>query len=478
MTRRGSHRSGGATQKPNILLLVADDQGPWALGASGNEEIRTPCLDALAARGARFLNFYATSPVCSPARASILTGEMPGRHGVQDWVLPRRPGAPPERYLARQETFVHHLARAGYRTGLFGKWHLGEVSKPQSGFERWLALEESHGPYLDATFVSDRPGDECRGYVTDVIARYAAQFACDSDSRPFFASVNFTAPHHPWVGQHPQRFLDLYEDCAFRSCPQGERSQQLHQSLAPAVRKALADPRPSLIGYFAAVTAMDTAIRLMLDMLERAGRRERTAVIFTSDNGYSCGHGGIWGKGNATWPLNLSENSVKVPLIVDWPEAFEAGHVCPLPASAYDIWPTLLALADIEHDGRDKPGQDLAHHVRQCTGAGPRPVSVYDEYGAARMMRKGRYKLVLRWPDGPHELHDLELDPEERRNRWRDPRHAALRADLERELVTWFARYADAPWDARRTGITGTGQGAPLSSRDRFGDLAVDDARP
>lgn len=448
--------------RPNIMLLVADDQGPWALGAAGNDEITTPCLDSLAARGTRFSDFYCTSPVCSPARASILTGEMPGRHGVLDWVLPRASGAQAQRYLDGQETFVHHLAGAGYRTGLFGKWHLGDASAPQSGFERWVALEESHGPYVDAPFVSDRPADDCRGYVTDVIARHAAQFASEDDPRPFFASVNFTAPHHPWIGQHPQRFLDLYADCAFTSCPQDRRSPDLHDSLAPAVQSALSEPRPSLVGYFAAVSAMDAAIQAVLDALEAAGTRDNTVVVFTSDNGYSCGHRGIWGKGNATWPLNLSENSVKVPMIIEWPGAFRPGHVCRQPASAYDIWPTLLALAGVTDAGADKPGRDLAHHEGLCPDDPLRPVSVYDEYGAARMVRKGRHKLVLRWPGGPHEMYDLDVDPDERQNLWDDPRQGAVRAELERDLEQWFARYANAPWDARGLGVTGTGQGAPL----------------
>jgi choline-sulfatase len=443
-------------QRLNVVLLVADDLGSWALGCYGNTEILTPHLDALAERGTLYSDFYCTSPVCSPARASLLTGHMPSVHGVHDWIA-RSPGAGRSpSFLDGQETFVDVLSASGYRTGLFGKWHLGDASTAHAGFERWLALEASHGPYIDADFVTDDPDDDVRGYVTDVIADRAIDFvrATEHDDRPFLASVNFTAPHHPWVDQHPERITSLYDDCNFASCPQESPHPWMHQSLAPAVRDAYRDPRPSLVGYFAAVTAMDEAIGRILENVEAAGLAESTVIVFTSDNGFHCGQQGIWGKGNSTWPLNVYERSVKVPCIVAGP-GWAEGQTSRAVTSAYDIFPTVLEVAGLATDSPERPGMPLPRSASTPEAGG---AVVCDEYGDTRMIRRGHHKLVLRYPEGPCELYDLRADPQELRNQYDDPAAATVRRELTAQLEDWFERYASGPYDARRYEVTGRGQ--------------------
>ncbi|WP_104129495.1 sulfatase [Cryobacterium sp. N21] len=440
---------------PNIILLVADDLASWALPSYGNAEMVTPNIDALAARGVRYANYYTASPVCSPARASMLTGQMPSTHGVVDWIAPPPKGERSDSFLEGQETYVERLEEAGYCAGLFGKWHLGDASYPAAGFTRWLALEGSHGPYYDADFVSDAVGDDTSGYVTDVIADAAIAFLESfSDShQPFLASINFTAPHHPWVGQHPDRFTALYTDCAFESCPQEDAHPWTHPSLAPAVQRAVADPRPSLVGYFAAVSAMDDAIGRILTSLDDLGLTEETVVIFTSDNGFQCGQHGIWGKGNSTWPLNVFENSVKVPCIVTGP-GWSAGAVIDQPCSAYDLFPTLLKIAGAPMSDSVFPGRPLITDANEPRG----DVVVCDEYGETRMIRRGNDKFVHRFPDGPHELYDLASDPNERNNLVGRPEFESIRRALEDGLLSWFSHYANGPYDARFLSVTGRGQ--------------------
>ena len=455
--------------QPNVVLFLADDLGPWALGAAGNPEIETPHLDALAAGGTRFTDFYCTSPVCSPARASLLTGELPSRHGVLDWILPRSADGGLDDFLAGRATYPEALATAGYRTGLFGKWHLGDASTPRAGFEEWLALEASHGPYQDAEFVTTE-GKTVRinGYVTDVIADHAIDFLTSGDGRPSYASVHFTAPHHPWVGQHPDDLTGRYDDCVFDSVPQESRHPWTHPKLAPAVQDALTDPRPSLVGYFAAVTGMDRAIGRILAAIDAAGLRDDTVIIFLSDNGYSCGQHGFWGKGNGTFPLNLYQESVVVPMIISGP-GLPSGRVCERPAGGYDLAPTILDLAGLD-PGWPGPGRSLGPVLRG-EATDDREVVVYDEYGAARMIRRGADKLIMRHPDGPDELYDLAADPGERTNLIDDPARVELITDLRRELAAWFAEHSDRSLDGRRHDVTGRGQGrrliapAPLGSR-------------
>lgn len=442
-------------QPPNIILLVADDLASWALPAYGNAEMITPHIDALAARGVRYANYYTASPVCSPARASMLTGQMPSSHGVVDWIASPPEGERSQSFLEGQETYVERLAASGYTAGLFGKWHLGDASYPAAGFTRWLALEGSHGPYRDAEFVSDLIGEDTSGYVTDVIADAAIAFieSFSESSGPFLASINFTAPHHPWVGEHPDRFTDLYVDCAFESCPQEEPHPWTHPSLAPAVQRAIADPRPSLVGYFAAVSAMDDAIGRIMSSLNDSGMAADTVVVFTSDNGFQCGQHGIWGKGNSTWPLNVFENSVKVPCIVAGP-GWPTGALIDQPSSAYDLFPTLLEIAGAPMSDSVFPGMPLLRDARESRG----DVVVCDEYGDTRMIRRGDSKFVHRFPDGPHELYDLASDPDERNNLVDRPEFDRMRRELENGLHSWFSRYASGPYDARFLSVTGRGQ--------------------
>ena len=138
---------------PNILFILSDDQGPWAMGCSGNPEIRTPNLDRLAASGIRFENFFCTSPVCSPSRASLITGRIPSQHGVHDWIRAgNMPGEHQQEseaidYLAGQLAYTEILAANGYICGLSGKWHLGDSINSQKGFSHWYVHERGGGPY-------------------------------------------------------------------------------------------------------------------------------------------------------------------------------------------------------------------------------------------------------------------------------------------------------------------------------------------
>src|SRR4029079_12513464 len=145
-------------QRPNVLFIISDDQGTWALGCGGNGEIRTPVLDRLAGDCVRFDNFFCVSPVCSPARASLLTGDIPSRHGVHDWIRIGSVGPQRVDYLAGQTLVTDVLAGRGYRCGLVGKWHLGASDVPRPNFVTWFAHPSGMGPYYGASMIDhDRP---------------------------------------------------------------------------------------------------------------------------------------------------------------------------------------------------------------------------------------------------------------------------------------------------------------------------------
>jgi len=446
--------------RPNILLIVSDDQGAWALGCAGNDEIRTPVLDDLARNGVRFANFFCTSPVCSPARASLLTGDIPSRHGVHDWIRVGSVGANRVDYLAGQTLVTDVFAAAGYRCGLVGKWHLGASDVPRPNFVKWFAHQSGMGPYYGAPMIDhDRP---CTvdGYLSDALADVACDFLRDEARRPepFWLSLCFTAPHYPWIDSHPKAYTDLYADCAFASCPD-EPPHPWFIGGNAALDKGRRERRASLIGYFAAVSAMDAAIGRVLAELDAQGLAQSTLVVFMGDNGMNCGHHGIWGKGNGTRPQNMYDTSVRVPCIASQPGRIPAGRTSEALLSGYDLFPTLVEYAGIRCDSeRPKPGRSFRGVLDGRDDMEEAPVVVFDEYGPVRMVRTRDWKYVHRHPDGPHELFDLAADPGERTNRIADPAAAAMRESLARRLDDWFSVYVDPIRDGVDKGVTGCGQ--------------------
>ncbi|WP_309128205.1 sulfatase-like hydrolase/transferase [Microbacterium sp.] len=460
---------------PNLVVIVSDDQGPWALGAAGNHEIRTPVLDDLARRGVRLERFFCASPVCSPARASLLTGRIPSAHGVHDYLDGAHAGPTSRDHLQGLPTLTDALADAGYRLGLSGKWHLGASDVPRRGFVHWYALEGGGSPYHRAVMYRDGVPEHVTGYLTDVIADDAAAFidAEQEHDTPFFLAVNFTAPHKPFAGQHPDEYTDVYRDCAFETCPQ-EQPHPWLQTLHGAPIGGEVDTREALIGYFAAVTAMDAAIGRILERLRAHGIEDDTVVVFLSDNGFSCGQHGFWGKGNGTFPMNMYDESVMVPFIISAPGMLPQGAVSDRLLSAYDLPATLLDLLGLDAGPFESgPGRSFAGMLRgEDTDEAERPVVVHSEYGPVRMIRTGDRKYVHRHPYGPHELYDLTTDPRERDNLVDDPARADEIARMRRMLRDWFAAYSVADADGQSLPVFGAGQIRPLDD-DPLGAFAL-----
>jgi len=475
----GSARSGAGDERPHVIFILTDDQGPWAAGCCGNPEIRTPNIDSLARSGVLFTNFFVATPVCSPSRATFLTGRIPSQHGIHEWVYPEVMVGPQAKVLIGDEVgYTDVMAEHGYVCGISGKWHLGDCLKPTHSFSFWYVHQLGGGPYNNAPMVrAGRPINE-PGYVTDRITDEALNFidAHAQDARPFYLSVHYTAPHSPWTG-HPQDIVDSYDGCPFLSCPQEPR----HPWAGDLTTRCLGN-REMLKGYFAAVTAMDANVGRILRRLEELGLTERTLVIFVSDNGFSCGHHGFWGKGNGTHPRNMYENSIKVPFIVSrpgglrpaWPAGARRGDSTlrsggdlgtasqetrrvaegrrvDAMVSAYDFFPTLLDYLDLPlPEGRNLPGRSF---LPLLTGRADRvndKVVVFDEYGPVRMIRTEEWKYVGRHPDGPHDLYHLTEDPDERRNLADDPAYNKVKAELKAEMEAWFARYVTAEHDGLR----------------------------
>lgn len=462
----------------NVLYILADDQGSWAMRCAGARELHTPNLDRLAREGMRFENFYCASPVCSPARASLLTGTIPSSHGVHDWLRSGNVDAAkfakqgeenpygryaderePIQYLKGRTCYTDVLREKGYSCALSGKWHLGDSINPQHGFSRWFTIGKGgcyyyHPDIVENGDITVRHGE----YVTDLITDRALDFMGElaAGPEPFYLSVHYTAPHSPWeAAQHPKRLIELYDDCAFTDTPDVPD----HPDMTTGPVYGTPKRKENLRGYYAAITAMDEGIGRLLDRLDELGLQENTLVIFNGDNGMSMGHHGIWGKGNGTFPQNMFESSVKVPFIARCPGLIPAGRVCEDLISALDFFPTLLETLGL-HSKADAalPGRSFLPALRGEPMPEGQGVVVYEEYGPVRMLRTRQYKYIHRYPYGPHELYDLEQDPGEERNLLGDPAMDEVVVSMRARLQAWFSRYADPARDGLYENVTGLGQ--------------------
>ena len=435
--------------KTNVLFILSDDQGPWAAGCYGNTEIHTPNLDRLAATGTRFQDFFVATPVCSPSRATLLTGRIPSQHGVHDWIRDGNFGPDALRYMEGEVAYTDIMARNGWTCGLAGKWHLGDSQIPQHGFTDWFVHQRGGGPYNNASMVRNGQLINQPGYVTDAITDEGLRMmeAYADQGHPFYLSVHYTAPHDPWIGEHPQAIVDSYDDCAFETCPQEPRHPWARKERDPFSYGSLGN-REALKGYFASITAMDENIGRLIDRLEELGLRESTLIVFLSDNGFSCGHHGFWGKGNGTSPRNMYENSIKVPAIFSHPGRIPEGGVDCSMVSAYDFMPTLLEYLDLPlPNGRNLPGSSFVPALEGRPFQGREDVVVFDDYGPVRMVRTREWKYVYRHSHGPHDLYDLVSDPDERLNLANDPEQEGRIRELRARMDEWFARYVDPKRD-------------------------------
>lgn len=460
---------------PNIVFILSDDQGAWAMHCAGTPELYTPNLDRLAREGVRFSDFYCASPVCSPARASILTGRMPSAHGVHDWIRSGNVDSKkyaqagrenpyggyadetePIAYLDGMPAYTDMLRQAGYTCALSGKWHLGDSVRPQHGFDSWYTIGKGgcfyyHPDIVENGEITVRHGE----YVTDLITDRACEDIdrLSQGDRPFYLSVHYTAPHSPWESeQHPKKWIDYYDKCTFDSIP--DIPDDPDMTFGPVY--GTSKRHENLRGYFSAISAMDEGIGRILDALEKHGILDDTLIIFTADNGMSMGHHGIWGKGNGTFPCNMFDTAVKVPFLLRYPALVsKPGTVIDAMVSACDIYPTLADFVG----GECPEGLCGTSFLPALRGEkGREHIVIVDEYGPVRMLRTREWKYVHRYPYGPHCLFDLVNDPGEEHNVVDDPANAARVVEMRRELEQFFLRYGDPALDGSSEGVTGSGQ--------------------
>jgi choline-sulfatase len=291
------------TNKLNIILFLTDDHAQWALGCNGNDELRTPNLDYLSDRGVNMLNAFTPVPVCSPARACLLTGRLASQHGLHDYLKSSDPEVKRITWLKDETTLAQILSEAGYQTGLSGKWHLGNDIQPQPGFDYWFCTGIDYPIYHEGPHTFSENGEPVRigGQITQAITEHALKFLRNlKEEQPFFLVVGHYATHSPWSG-HPERLVESYRTCSFADIPDDPMYPFGRQNLesTDATRN---HPGEAKAQYYAAVTQIDEGVGRVMDELDAQDLRDDTLIIYTSDHGLNCGHHGIWGRGMEHFP--------------------------------------------------------------------------------------------------------------------------------------------------------------------------------
>jgi arylsulfatase A len=425
-----------APVRPNVILIVIDDMGWRDSAVYGSPLYETPAIDRLAKDGARFTQFYAASPVCSPTRASLMTGQYPARVGITDWIGGSDTGIvqpPPnaDHLPLEHVTLGEAFAETGYATGYIGKWHLGvgPYMPSRQGFGFTKAVNNAGQPasyffpYKDpkweAVSVPDLEDGREGEYLTDRLTDEAIRFLEQRRTQPFFLVLAHYAVHTPIQAQADLK--TKYETKA---------AALYGQEPAPVRTEpgATTKTRQDHPAYAAMVESVDRSVARVRDTLDRLGLAKNTIIMFVSDNGgLSTLAGTRGGAPTANLPLRagkgwLYEGGIRVPAIVAGP-GVKAGLVVPTPAVTTDVYPTLLSLAGLEpRPAQHRDGVDLRPlmggsgriardaifiHFPHYHGSGNRPSSA---------VRAGDWKLVEWLEDGRAELYNLARDPGETRD--------------------------------------------------------------
>ncbi|HUR45689.1 MAG TPA: sulfatase [Candidatus Saccharimonadales bacterium] len=458
-------------RRPNILFIMTDDHAAHAMSCYGSKVNRTPNMDRIAREGMRLDRCFAVNSICTPSRATILTGKYSHINGVPVF----------NRFDGSQPTVAKYLQGAGYYTGMIGKWHLG--SDP-TGFDHWMVLP-GQGLYFDPVFITPSGRKTIKGYASDVITDLSIDFLKNRPvDKPFFLMSHHKAPHRPWqpdakhkamfASRHIPEPATLRDDFAGRTDALHENKQNVFKDLTR--RDLKLEPPANLIGtnrnqwlsvnpaeveiqvnglqkrltgeelnkwkyqrymqdYLACVQSVDDNVGRMLDWLDANGLAENTVVIYTSDQGLFLGDHGLYDK------RFMYEPSIKMPFLVRWPGVIKGGSTLEEIAINTDFAPTFMDMAGLPAPA-DMQGRSLVPLFKAAHPANWRTSMYYRYYHdpgdhntrAHYGVRTTTHVLIHYWKKDQWELYNLVKDPDELHNIYDDPGQKQTVATLKAEL--------------------------------------------
>ena len=447
---QSSSQTSAGQRRPNIVMVLVDDMRWDEIRAAGHPFIDTPHMDRLAREGARFVNAFATTPLCSPSRASFLTGQYAHTTGIIDNT------ARPSQHLS---VFPLELQRAGYRTGFFGKWHMGNDDSPRPGFDHWVALP-GQGEAMNPSLNVDGSRVRAQGYTTDLLTEYVERFINRPSDPPFLVYLAHKAIHPnviqrddgrvvPIPGQpggfvaaerHRGRYVGRTmprRKSAFKA-PFGKPALLRQIDQLPPLGRKTATSDEDIRGRLEMLLGVDDSLGRILAALERKRVLDETVIVFTSDHGYFYGEHGLNEERRLAY-----EEAIRIPLLIRYPRIVAANSTPSEMTLSIDIAPTLLDLAGLQ-PGADVQGRSLAPVLRQ--DAREWRSSFLIEYFSDTVFprirnmgyvaaRTSRHKYIqYRELRGMDELYDLEIDPYEEVNIIDRPDAREALQDMQSEL--------------------------------------------
>jgi len=414
-----THISAADRSRPNVILIMADDMGYGDVSCYGDAGYQTRHVDRLAATGLRFTDFHSNGNVCSPTRAALLTGRYQHRAGIPGVLTAR--GHRHQGLHVHETTFAEALQKSGYRTALFGKWHLGYATKynpVRHGFDAFRGYVSGNVDYfshIDQTGVYDWWSDDQLiqepGYTTHLITDHAVRFIEENRDQPFCLYLAHETPHYPYQG--PRDSADRTVGGSFDN--HGSRPD----------RKA---------AYREMMLELDGGIGRVIATLERLELDRKTFVLLFSDNGATRlgNNGPLRGTKGTNW-----EGGHRVPAIAWWPGRIDSGGVCSETVMTMDLMPTVLALTGVNlPEGHRLDGVDLTPQLLDGKALAQR--TLYWHRDGRSAVRRGPWKLVVnpRGDDGFVGLYDLDRDITEQRNRAQE--HPDRTKELQAALTSWL----------------------------------------
>ncbi|HOO56164.1 MAG TPA: sulfatase-like hydrolase/transferase [bacterium] len=421
--------SRGATERPNIIFILSDDHRYDAFGFMDKPWLKTPNMDRLAAEGVHFTNSFVTTSLCSPSRASFLTGQYAARHGVQNNRTPWQDG---------NFTYMELLHAAGYHTGFMGKWHMpGKLPdfKAQGKMDRFVTFH-GQGRYFDCPLIIDGGEKKQDGYITDVLTDYALDFLDGRKNKPFCLYLSHKAVHHEFIP--PSRYRGKLD------------GMKLHPKEKPMihpvgdVHKYQYDHfEENQQGYYEALMAVDDSVGRVLGYLDEKGMAENTLIVYAGDNGYYWGEHGLIDKRYAY------EEGIRIPHLMRYPRALpDGGKKVDEMVLNIDLAPTVLSAAGLAVPGRvqGKSYLELAEG-KDVSWRDSWLYEYYEDYNFPhppcmalrtrdwKLIRYKKGKQVIncheRWPD---EMFNIARDPHEKNDLTKDPAYADKKKELTEEM--------------------------------------------
>ena len=457
--------------RPNIVFILIDDLRWDELGIAEHPFIKTPHIDRIGKEGALFRNAFMTTPLCSPSRASFLTGQYAHTHGITDNV---------DRSAASHKlvTFPRLLHDSGYETAFIGKWHMGNDDKPRPGFDRWVSFK-GQGTYLNPPINEDGKPVQPAGYITDILNGYAVEFIRRPHDKPFLVWLAHKAIH-PEVTQNSDGSVDLTKSELFipaerhknlyagktiphrpnyGRAPEGKPALERRIGDLPPLGAATATNDEAILGRQRSLAAIEEGVGEILKTLKDTGQLDNTIIVFTSDNGYFYGEHGLSVERRLAY-----EESIRMPLLVRYPKAIKAGTVRNEFALNLDLAPTLLELAGVAVPNTMQ-GRSLVPLLtgKRTAWRDSFLIEYYSDKVFPRILQMG-YQAVRdgRWKylhylelDGMDELYDLKADPYEMKNLIHQPGAAQAFAEMKKKMERLLQETTAKPQSAMAEKIIG-----------------------